>query len=135
MILAPRRIEATIARAGGSSLASLPELRPDTVSPHDQDALEALFDTWTFQDQLSTLIRGAVQSRRLADEHRSAARSLVDAARSAHENREPAEYRDHLAGARAARRRAHECSVYARQCETRANVIAVCSGFHPGPAH
>lgn len=135
MILAPRRIEATISHGGASSLASLSELRPDTVSPHDRDALEALFDTWTFQDQLSTLVRGAVQSRRLAEQHRSTARSLVDAARSAHENRDASRYRDNLAGARAARRRAHECSVYARQCESRANVIALSSGFHPGPAH
>ncbi|MBK8908384.1 MAG: hypothetical protein IPM60_10900 [Rhodospirillales bacterium] len=130
MMLAQRHMEATTARSGGSSLASLSDLRPDTVSPHDQDALEALFDTWTFQDQLSTLIRGAVQSRRLAEQHLCAARSLVEAARSA----EPAEYRDHLASVRAARRRAHECSAYARQCENRANTIAMASGFHPGPA-
>jgi hypothetical protein len=106
--------------------------RIDTVSPHDPDALAILADAGNVQIELPSLFRAAVQSRRLAEEHRSAAREFVSAARTAHEHGNLPAYRDHLDNARQAHRQADRCYQFARQCERRADAIAVSSGFHPG---
>ncbi|MCW5698270.1 MAG: hypothetical protein KIT00_00320 [Rhodospirillales bacterium] len=135
MNLAPRNFEAVTNQMSGTQLASLTDIRPDTVSPHDDDALEMLFDTWAAQGQLSSLIRGAVQSRKLADEHRRSAQELIRAARSARERGSLASYKDKLVGARDARRKAYRCYVYACRCEDRANALAASSGFRPALGH
>jgi hypothetical protein len=106
--------------------------RLDTVSPHDQDALAVFATDGNLHIELPNLFRGAVQSRRLAEEHRYAAREFISAARAAHEHGDMPAYRDHLDSARQARRRAYRCYQFARQCERRADAIAISSGFHPG---
>ena len=102
---------------------------PDTVSPLDHDAIAVLEADRDIAFRLPDLIRGAARSRRLADQHKTAAREHLRAAQTARAFGDPMLHRDFLDEASEARRRAAACSFYARRCEREANDIAVASGF------
>ncbi len=129
------RIVPKAGRPATAFLTPIGVLGPDGVSPHDADAIRRLGESWDLQDQLPSLVRGASQSRHLADEHQYSARQFVRQARAALAQGDWPLYRSHLENAREARRKAWECYRFARQCERRADAIAVSSGFRSGAHH
>lgn len=110
-------------------LTTAEAFRPDTVSPLDADGVDALSDTWSMEVRLPDLIRGAANSRRLADMHKRSAWENLRAAQVAREIGDAVLHRDHLEDGAAAVRRASACVVFARRCEREANAIAIASGF------
>lgn len=103
--------------------------QPDTVSPHDADALAALEKNWEMEVRLPNLIRGAARSRSLANQHKRTAWEFIRSARAARLVGDLIMHRDYLDEAIAAQQRASDCSKFARRCEKEANAIAVASGF------
>lgn len=110
-------------------LSKFEDFRPDTVSPHDRDALAALDRNWQMEVRLPDLIRGAARSRRLAEQHKHAAWRFIREAQSARQTGDQPMHQDYLGDAMEARRKAAECAGYARRCEQEANAIAIASGF------
>jgi hypothetical protein len=115
-----------IGRMTFSHLALAAAVQPDTVSPHDKEALETLSRHWE-EVRLPNLIRGAARSRDLAQVHRSIARDFIAAARAARRQHDETSYLGHLGSARDAHGKARECIRFARQCERRAEA-AILSG-------
>ena len=104
------------------------DVRIDTVSPLDPDALVLLKDGWFDETALPALIRAAVQSRRLANEYEAiATRGFRDAGAAG----DATARRRFLRQARHARRDAETCETFAVMCESRGNELALVYGFSP----
>jgi len=116
-----------IGRMTFSHLALTATVQPDTVSPHDKEALELLYRHWE-EVRLPNLIRGAARSRDLAEVHNSIAREFITAARAARRQRDEPAYLKHLSTVRDAHGKARECYRFARQCERRAEAIILSGG-------
>jgi hypothetical protein len=116
-----------IGRMTFSHLALTATLQPDTVSPHDKEALESLSRHWD-EVRLPNLIRGAARSRDLAQVHKSIARDSIAAARAARRQRDQTSYLEHLGNARDAHTKARECIRFARQCERKAEAVILTGG-------
>ena len=116
-----------IGRMSYSHLALTAGVQPDTVSPHDKEALETLALHWD-EVRLPNLIRGAARSRDLAQVHRGVARAAIRAARGAREQRDEPGYFKHLETARDALGKARECYRFARQCERKARATILSGG-------
>ncbi len=110
-------------------ITSAAAFQPDTVSPLDEDGLQAAAAEWDMEVRLPNLIRGAAHSRKLADLHKHAAWEHLRAAQCAREFGDTPMHRGSLEDAAVAVRRASACVVFARRCEREANAIAVASGF------
>jgi hypothetical protein len=110
-----------------SHLALTAAVQPDTVSPHDKEALATLYRHWE-QVRLPNLIRGAARSRDLAEVHKGIARDSIRAARAARRQRDEPTYLEHLGTAREAHGKARECYRFARQCERKAEAIILSDG-------
>ena len=107
-----------------SHLALTATVQPDTVSPHDKEALELLYRHWE-EVRLPNLIRGAARSRDLAEVHKGIARESITAARAARQERHESAYLKHLSNVRHAHGKARECYRFARQCERKAQAIVL----------
>lgn len=127
-MLATRNIRKKAKRLSDVAITDNDAFDVDTVSPHDKDALRVISEKMGAQDRLPSLIRGAARSRDFCEVHRCAARESIRAARSAKQRGNGASYRDYLNSARDARRRASECSQFARECEDRANALIMAGG-------
>ena len=110
-----------------SHLALTASVQPDTVSPHDKEALEMLYRHWE-EVRLPNLIRGAARSRDLAEVHKGIARDSIRAARAARQQWDESTYFAHLGNARDAHEKARECYRFARQCEDKAQSIILSGG-------
>jgi hypothetical protein len=119
-----------IGRMTFSHLALTAAVQPDTVSPHDKEALDLLYRHWE-EVRLPNLIRGAARSRDLAEVHKGIARDSIAAARTARQQRDEPAYLKHLGDARDAHDKARECYRFARQCERRAQAIILAGGCSP----
>ena len=108
-----------------STLAA--DVQPDTVSPHDKEALEMLYRHWE-EVRLPNLIRGAARSRDLAEVHKGIARDSIRTARVARRQMDEASYLKHLGVVREAHGKARECYRFARQCERKAEAIILSGG-------
>jgi hypothetical protein len=116
-----------IGRMTFSHLALTAAVQPDTVSPHDKEALELLNRHWE-EVRLPNLIRGAARSRDLAEVHKGIARDSIAAARAARQQRDEPAYIKHLSNVREAHGKARECYRFARQCERKAQAILLSGG-------
>ena len=116
-----------IGRMTFSHLALTAAVQPDTVSPHDKEALELLHRHWG-EVRLPNLIRGAARSRDLAEVHKAIARDSITAARAARRQRDEPAYLKHLDNVRDAHDKARECYRFARQCERKAQAIILSGG-------
>jgi hypothetical protein len=116
-----------IGRMTLSHLAPTSAVQPDTVSPHDKEALETLYRHWE-EVRLPNLIRGAARSRDLAQVHKGIARDSIAAARAARLRRDESSYLEHLGNARDAHSKARECIRFARQCECKAETAILSGG-------
>lgn len=116
-----------IAQMTFSGLALTASVQPDTVSPHDKEALQMLYRHWE-EVRLPNLIRGAARSRDLAEVHKSIARDSIRAARAARQQRDEPTFFAHLGNARDAHEKARECYRFARQCEGKAQAIILSGG-------
>ncbi len=101
----------------------------DTVSPLDPDAQALVDGGCDVSVRLPDLVRGATRSRRLADQHKLAAREHLRAAQAARSFGDVHRHRNFLGEATDARRRAAACCLYAWRCEQEANALAHDSGF------
>ncbi len=116
-----------IDRMSYSHLALTAGVQPDTVSPHDKEALEALARHWD-EVRLPNLIRGAARSRDLGEVHRGVARQSIQAARAARRQGDETTYLENLKIARDALCKARECYRFARQCEGKAQAVILTGG-------
>lgn len=109
----------------------LDEIRIDTVSPLDPDAMALLKEGWFDETALPALIRAAVQSRRLANEYGAVAGGHFKDARAAAIEGDGVRRHGALRQARKARRDARTCETFALLCEERGNELALIYGFSP----
>ncbi len=117
----------TIGRMTFSHPALTGAVQPDTVSPHDSEALAALARHWD-QVRLPNLIRGAARSRDLAGVHRGVAREAIRAARAARARFDDEACRSHRETAHDALAKARQCLHFARRCERKAQAIILSEG-------
>ncbi len=111
-----------IGRMTFSHLALTATVQPDTVSPHDKEALELLYRHWE-EVRLPNLIRGAARSRDLAEVHKGIAQESIRAARLARQQRDEPAYLKHLSNVHDAHSKARECYRFARHCERKAEAV------------
>lgn len=107
------------------------EVRIDTVSPLDPEAMALLNESWFDETALPALIRAAVQSRRLANEYGAVAGGHFRDARAAAIKGDAIGRHGLLRQARRARRDAQTCEAFAMTCEKRGNELALVYGFSP----
>lgn len=82
------------------------------------------------EEELSQLIHKAILARRFVDMHRHATRQCLRAARAANDHGDFQAAKQLLVEARDEHAQARTCLRYARECECRADAIAIAAGAY-----